>query len=198
MLAKPQRHVSRASQLNIRGSKSSHDKKLGGIFMQNKLNKQIVLALFAAIYVAMTVLIAPFSYGPLQLRISEALNHLMAYNKKYIISLGVGVFLANTISPFGWIDMIFGTAATTLCCVISILVFKKLKNEIARLVFNIFNFTFIGMLPIALIIFFVDNSSNTSAWVLYLGLLPSQFVAMTIGAVVMYLINKTIKFKELV
>lgn len=166
--------------------------------MQNKLTKQITLALFAGIYVAMTLLIAPLSYGPLQFRISEALNHLMAYNKKYILSLAVGVFLANTASPFGWIDMVFGTLATVLCCVISIIAFKYIKNEIARLVFNIFNFTLIGMIPIALIIFFVDNASGISAFALYFGLLPSQFAAMTMGSVIMYFVNKAIPLKDLV
>ncbi|MBS4769883.1 QueT transporter family protein [Carnobacteriaceae bacterium zg-ZUI240] len=166
--------------------------------MQKNLTKQIVLALVAAIYVAMTVLVAPISYGPLQFRISETLNHLMAYNKKYIVSLGVGVFLANTTSPFGWIDMLFGTLATLLCCVISIVAFKKIKNELARLAFNIFNFTVIGMLPIALIIFFVDNSANTSAWAIYFSLLPSQFVIMSIGSVAMYIINKTIHLNDIV
>lgn len=165
--------------------------------MQNKLQKQIFLAIMAAIYVVLTIAVAPFAYGVVQFRISEMLNHLMAYNKKYIISLGSGVFIANLFSSAGLTDVIVGTLATLLSCIISIIAFTKIKNEFARLLFNIFNFTFIGMLPIALMLYFIGVGEATII-ATYLMLIPGEFVAMSLGAIVFYFINKTLKFESLV
>lgn len=77
--------------------------------------KNIVrLALVAAAYAALTVLIQPLSYGPVQFRLSEMLVLLAFYRKDYSISLILGCFIANLFSPFGLYDIIFGTLATAL------------------------------------------------------------------------------------
>ena len=71
------------------------------------------LALVAAIYVAITLLIQPLGYGAIQFRVSEALVLLAFYRKDYSVSLILGCFIANLFSPFGLYDIIFGTLATT-------------------------------------------------------------------------------------
>ena len=77
--------------------------------------KNIVrLALVAAAYAALTVLIQTLSYGPVQFRLSEMLVLLAFYRKDYSISLILGCFIANLFSPFGLYDIIFGTLATAL------------------------------------------------------------------------------------
>lgn len=71
-------------------------------------------ALLAAIYAALTLGLAPFSYGPVQVRVPECLTLLAFCNRKWIPGLTVGCFLANLGSPFGLPDMVLGTLATFL------------------------------------------------------------------------------------
>mgnify|MGYP003591181015 CR=1 FL=1 len=69
-------------------------------------------ALIAAIYITLTLGLAPISYGPVQLRISEFMTLLAFVDRRYVPGLVVGCFLANLGSPFGLTDMIIGTSAT--------------------------------------------------------------------------------------
>lgn len=71
-------------------------------------------ALLAAIYAALTLGLAPFSYGPVQVRVSECLTLLAFCSRKWIPGLTAGCFLANLGSPFGLPDMVLGTLATFL------------------------------------------------------------------------------------
>ncbi len=66
----------------------------------------------AALYAALTVALAPISYGPVQVRLSECMTLLAFYHPRWIPGLVVGCLLANLDSPFGMTDMIVGTAAT--------------------------------------------------------------------------------------
>ncbi|MDO5597559.1 MULTISPECIES: QueT transporter family protein [Acidaminococcus] len=71
-------------------------------------------ALLAAIYAVLTLCLAPLSYGPIQVRISESLTLLAFYDKRWVPGLTVGCFLSNLGSPFGITDMVIGTLATFL------------------------------------------------------------------------------------
>ena len=70
------------------------------------------LALVAALYAALTLAVPGLSYGPVQLRFSEALVLLCFYRRDYCVSLTLGCLIANLFSPFGLYDIIFGTLAT--------------------------------------------------------------------------------------
>ena len=78
------------------------------------MNKNIVntkflvsTALIAAIYVVMTLAIAPLSFGMIQIRISEVLMLMAFIDKKYAPGLVLGCFIANCFSPFGMMDVGF-------------------------------------------------------------------------------------------
>ena len=78
--------------------------------MRNNTVKVLTIqALIAAIYVVLTVAIAPFSYGAIQLRISESLSQLVVFSKKYWFPITLGVAIANIFSPLGIVDVFFGT-----------------------------------------------------------------------------------------
>jgi len=68
--------------------------------------------LLAALYVILTMGLAPISYGPVQVRISEFMTLLAFVNQRYVPGLVLGCFLANIGSPFGVMDMVVGTFAT--------------------------------------------------------------------------------------
>ena len=63
------------------------------------LNVQFVAqaAVIAAIYVVLTLLFAPFSYGEVQVRLSEALTILPVFTPAAVPGLFVGCLLSNKI-----------------------------------------------------------------------------------------------------
>ncbi len=71
-------------------------------------------ALVAGIYVALTVALAPISYGMVQVRIAEAMMLLCCFDKHYGIALTLGCAIANLIGGFGLADILIGTTATAI------------------------------------------------------------------------------------
>ena len=82
-------------------------------------------AIIAAIYVVLTWVLSPISYGAIQFRISEILVLLVVFNPKYSLALILGCLIANTTSSLGWYDMVFGTLATIIA-IIPMCFIKKL------------------------------------------------------------------------
>ena len=71
-------------------------------------------------YAALTVALAPISYGPVQFRVSEALTLLPFYIPEAIPGLFVGCIFANFFGGFGLVDMIFGSLATLIAAVLTL------------------------------------------------------------------------------
>lgn len=71
-------------------------------------------AVIAGVYAAITALLAPISYGPLQVRVSEALTVLPFVSAPAVPGLFLGCLLANLLGGFGWQDVVFGSLATLL------------------------------------------------------------------------------------
>ena len=78
-------------------------------------------AMIAAIYVVLTYIFAPFSFGEIQVRISEALTILPVFTPAAIPGLFVGCLVANIVSPVGLVDVIIGSAATLLAALLTYL-----------------------------------------------------------------------------
>ncbi len=95
-------------------------------------------AALAALYAAVTLLLQPLSYGPLQFRIAEAFTLLPVLFPQAIPGLTLGCFLANLIgSPTPW-DVVFGTMATFLAA-ISTYALRHKKISLAALPPVLFN-----------------------------------------------------------
>ena len=81
-------------------------------------NKGVVFttqaAMIAAIYVVLTVVFAPFSFGSVQVRIAEALTILPAFTPAAIPGLFVGCLIGNILGGAMLPDIIFGTLATLI------------------------------------------------------------------------------------
>lgn len=75
-------------------------------------------AMVAALYAALTLGLAPVSYGAVQVRVSEFMTLLAFYDKGLIPGLipglPLGCLISNVGSPFGITDMLIGTSATFL------------------------------------------------------------------------------------
>lgn len=71
-------------------------------------------AIIAALYVVLTLTFAPISFGPLQVRIAEALCILPMFTPAAIPGLFLGCLIANLIGGGIIIDVIFGSIATLI------------------------------------------------------------------------------------
>lgn len=81
--------------------------------MKNFTVKHMVrTAVIAALYAAITMALAPVSYGQVQFRVSEAMTLLAFIDPWYIPGLVLGCALANISSPLGPIDVLVGSFAT--------------------------------------------------------------------------------------
>lgn len=98
----------------------------------SKTRRLAMSSMIAAIYVILTLLIAPFSFGVLQFRISEALTILPLCTPCAIPGLSIGCFISNLFgAAMGqatiW-DSLFGTAATLIASLCTFLIGKSSKR----------------------------------------------------------------------
>ena len=71
-------------------------------------------SMIAAIYIIVTWLFAPFGFGEIQVRISEALTILPAFTPAAVPGLFVGCLIGNILGGAILPDIIFGSLATLL------------------------------------------------------------------------------------
>ncbi len=71
-------------------------------------------AIIAALYVVITFVFAPISFGPLQIRISEILTVLPFFSPAAVPGLFVGCLIANVLGGTVFWDVIFGSLATLI------------------------------------------------------------------------------------
>ncbi len=89
----------------------------------NDITKQ---AIVATIYIVLSIALSAISFLDIQLRVAEMLMVLPFYNKKYTIGLTIGCLITNLSSPLGLLDIVLGTLATFLAC----LIISNLKTKI--------------------------------------------------------------------
>ena len=74
-------------------------------------------ALIAALYAALTLMLAPISYGEVQFRLAEALTLLPILLPEAVPALAIGCLLANILGGATIFDIVFGTLATLLAAI---------------------------------------------------------------------------------
>ena len=118
-------HRSRATRLRFTRLPG---KQAGKIFCQKVIYMRIRFyfrprplaraAVIAALYVVLCLVLAPLSFGVVQLRFSEALTLLPVICPEAVIGVTLGCFLANMLASSP-IDMLVGTLATLLAALLS-------------------------------------------------------------------------------
>lgn len=94
--------------------------------MQRKKTLFLVeAAAIGAIYVVLTLLFAPLSYGEVQIRFSEALTILPYFTPAAIPGLFVGCILSNFLGGAIPLDILFGSIATLIGAVFT----YQLRNQ---------------------------------------------------------------------
>lgn len=89
------------------------------------MKKLTQAAMIAAIYVVLTLLFRPFSFGEIQVRIAEALTILPAFTPAAIPGLFVGCLIANILGGSILPDIVFGSLATLIGAFFSHLLRKQ-------------------------------------------------------------------------
>lgn len=71
-------------------------------------------AVIAAVYAGLTLLLSAISFGPVQLRVSEALTCLPIFTPYAVWGLTIGCATANLMGGFGILDVVLGSLATAI------------------------------------------------------------------------------------
>lgn len=102
------------------------------------------VAIIAAIYTILTVMLSWISYGQIQFRVAEALLVLVLYKKSGPAGLVLGCLIANIFSPFGLPDIIFGTLGS-IFAVSGIYLLKKQNILVSLLPGVVANAILVGL-----------------------------------------------------
>lgn len=87
------------------------------------VRKLVRAAVIAAVYVALCLVLAPLSFGPVQIRLAEALTLLPVLCPEAVLGVALGCFLSNMIASAP-VDMVVGTAATLAAALLT----RKLRG----------------------------------------------------------------------
>ena len=91
------------------------------------------VGIIASLYAAVTIALAPISYGPIQVRISEALTVLPYLTPAAIPGLFVGCVVANIYGGLGIYDIVGGSLCTLLAAFLTYLLARTRKPILAPL-----------------------------------------------------------------
>lgn len=171
----------------------------------NKASNISKQAMIAAIYTVISVCFSAITYGPVQIRISEALTLLPVFAFGNIWGVTIGCFLTNLIGFFtganilGSLDIIFGTMATFLAAVTTYLL-RNIKFKGMPILSVIppilFNAVVVGWELCVLI----NGGFNTVVFIAQAASVAAgQIVSCGfIGLVMVNIINKNTVLKELI
>ena len=85
----------------------------------SSVNAMTRSAIIAALYVLITLVFQPISFGAIQFRIAEALMLLPVLSANAVPGLFAGCLLANLLCGGVWFDVVFGSVATLLAAAFS-------------------------------------------------------------------------------
>lgn len=135
-------------------------------------------AIIAAIYILLTVLLRPISFGAVQVRVAEGLTILPFFTPAAIPGLAVGCLLGNFLGGADVLDIVFGTIATTIGAFGSYLLRRyKYLVPIPPIVANtliipfILSFAYGAEQSVGVLMLFVGGGEILSCGILGIGLL---------------------------
>ncbi|EHI69392.1 QueT transporter family protein [Streptococcus ictaluri] len=157
------------------------------------------IALVAALYVVLTITppLNAISYGMYQFRVSEMMNFLAFYHKKYIIAVTIGCMISNFYS-FGLIDVFVGGGSTLLFVTLGVLLFEKYKtvyllNSLFNKAFLYFSIFFsISMVTVAIELYFF----GAPFFLTWMTTAVGELASLLIGSVIIDKLSKRINLSQ--
>jgi len=128
----------------------------------------VFAAVVAGLYAGLTLAVMPLSYGAVQFRISEVLCILPFFFPFSVWGLFVGCIISNIFSPYFWLDITVGPAASLLAALCTMYIGqlnsrdRVLTKIIACFPPVIFNALFIG----AMISYIMISEGDASSFML--------------------------------
>lgn len=161
--------------------------------MKMNIRTLVTSGVLAAMYIAVTALIAPFGFAAIQFRLSEIFNHLVIFNKKYFWGIIVGVFVSNLImSSLGFLE-IFGLAQSTLSLLTIIVISRFIKNKVTLMIINTCVFSF-NMFLIALMLKIGIGAPFLATWATTAA---GEFIVMAAGIPIILMLARRIPFSKM-
>ncbi len=93
-------------------------------------------AMITGIYIVITYLLAPVSFGPLQFRLAEALTVLPILYPEAVPALFLAVMLSNIIGGLGLVDIIGGSLVTLLAAAVTYKFRHSIIAYLSPIIFN--------------------------------------------------------------
>lgn len=141
---------------------------------------------------AVTIVLAPLSFGAVQLRASELFNHLAAFNKRYILAVAIGCAIANMFSPLGIVDVAFGTIGTIIGTSLTYFFAKHTKDTVKKIaIATVCQVP--AMLPIALEL---NIFSKLPFLPTYGVLVVGETISMILGGIFVYFLSLRMDLAE--
>ena len=138
--------------------------------MKHKNTQKLTLAaMTAAAYAALSLLGAVFglTFGPIQVRFSEALCLLPFLFPETAWGLGVGCLIANLFSPYGALDIVVGSLSTLIAALLTARCQKKWLAPLPPVIAN--------TVLIGLVLAYEQAGTSAAFWPTY------AFNALTVG-----------------
>ncbi|MGO2891418.1 QueT transporter family protein [Enterococcus devriesei] len=150
------------------------------------------MAVVTGLYVAVTLVLSVVSFGAIQFRLAEMFNYLPLFNRRYTISVTLGVAIANLASPLGIVDVLLGSFSTWIVLLVCRRVTQnipslKLKMIVTALVFAFSMFTVAGQLS-----FFYQAPFFFNWLVIGLG----ELLSMSLGGAMIYLLSQRVNLTK--
>lgn len=156
--------------------------------------KNIVLgAMIGAVYVALNLLLAPISFGPIQFRVAEALTILPLIFPSSVLGLFVGCIISNFFGGYGIIDIVFGSLATLVSAYSTYFIGKRIKNPKTSAILGGIPPVVINAVVIGLVLTYATTNTADAApfYVIASQIFISEAgVVYIIGLPLLYFINK--------
>ena len=154
--------------------------------------KLAAAAVTGAAYAALTMLLAPISYGAIQCRVSEVLCILPFFIPCTAWGLFAGCAIANLLSAAGIFDVVFGSLATLLAALCTACI-------LAALMPVVFNFVFVGAVLTWSLTDAVFPHLNASFWVFGGQVALGEIAVLgVLGLPLMRLLPRNPKFREII
>lgn len=152
------------------------------------VSELVKVSITAALYVAVTLVLAVVSFGAIQVRLSEMFNYLALFHKRYVWGVTLGVVIANFMSPTWVLDVPLGSTATLLALLASRASTKRIDNLILKMtVMTVMFMTSMALIAVQLVIL--------TDWPFFFAWFTSavgELISMTIGGSIMYMLSKKV------
>ena len=155
----------------------------------------VIAALYAAL--TMTPPLNAISYGPIQVRVADALIMLSSisyFGFEAVVGVTVGCAIANTISMYGPPDIVVGTAANFISSSIIYLMTLKRRNTWVRIASGIIASLIIAVMIGYIILHIV--AGIPSPHILIASVLIGELISIVIlGVIVAEAIERRMKYR---